>query len=164
MGSTHCITVYDSGQVMVVGSIVLPKSPLMCPYRLLIALDTGALIETVFTSDKMFVNATILYKNQERCTETNLTLWTFQLICMVKIMQIRGSAYCGILRLRPIDSCALQGSVSAEFCGKQWHEIGPRCVCIYYNAENGSQSFYMKAYQTDLFCLAVWYNHQLHIM
>ena len=33
---------------------------------------------------------------------------------------------CVILRLRPgIDSCALQGSVSAEICGKQCHKIGP---------------------------------------
>ena len=36
------------------------------------------------------------------------------------------SAYRKILRLQPIDLCALQGSVSAEFCGKQCHKIGPR--------------------------------------
>ena len=36
-----------------------------------------------------------------------------------------------MLRLRPIYSCALQGSVSAQFCGKQCHEIGPCCQASY---------------------------------
>ena len=66
------------------------------------------------------IDKLILFWKQKMDVHNYLTI-------MLTRAQIHGSAYRRILRLRPIDLCTLQGSVSTEFCGKQCHEIGSEC-------------------------------------
>ena len=64
--------------------------------------------------------------------------WEKEAICMQNPKprpnraQFHGSAY---------DPCALQGSVSAEFCGKQNHEIGPRLELLFITLLTGKHIF-----------------------